>query len=110
MNDSNATTVEKTFLDVMQLATGPTTSDKESGLNDFIYVLMARIIKNGNVNSRMETRLSTLSDQNIFMDSVICHIKTQQSFVTQVTHFVRRAGDDHVKALSPHDGKIRIRP
>lgn len=90
INDSIYATVKETLLEATHLETDFMNSGKKRALSGPIDVLIFQMDESGQVESYSKTHLSTFASRNIFKDSIIHRIMTQQSFTKLVTQFVKR--------------------
>lgn len=79
LHGSVATAVEEAFTDAIQVATDFVASQKKLALNRLSDVLVCRMIESGQVNSYLETLLSSLAESTTFLDSTVCRDHNSKS-------------------------------
>lgn len=89
-------TVGKTFMDGIHLTTDFVNYEKRSIFNGLLHILIYRMIELGHKDFYLETRLSSLANRTMFVDSTISHNMTQKSFITQMAQFVKSTEHDQL--------------
>lgn len=87
-------------MDATQLAADFIASQEMSTFNILIDITIYQLIESTKLNDYIETRLRSLSDSDVFVESVLFCIMNQGTFITRNARFVKHTAHDQGHAVT----------